>query len=106
MNSVSPPTMPGSFANPTAPVSNQAVTPTTVTNPTNTFPDPHQGGGGGVGVGVGVGIGGMPTAPVYQLPVTMPGGTAQTGAPIVGGQHYRKQGKECRAEAYILTLID
>jgi hypothetical protein len=57
-------------------------------------------------MGVGVGIGGMPTTPVYQLPVAMPGGTAQTGAPIVGGQHYRKQGKECRAEAYILALID
>jgi hypothetical protein len=86
MNPVTAPTTPGSVTNPTAPVTNPATTPSTATNPSNTFPDPQQGGGGGGGTGVGAGTGGMPTAPVYQPPAATPGGTAPPATPTVGGQ--------------------
>ncbi|KAJ1292873.1 hypothetical protein BS78_01G023600 [Paspalum vaginatum] len=73
-NPVAAPTTPGSVTNPAAPVTNPATTP--VTNPATTYPYPQQGAGAG----------GMPTAPVYQPPATMPGGTVQPAAPTTAGQ--------------------
>ncbi|RCV40079.1 hypothetical protein SETIT_9G022700v2 [Setaria italica] len=79
---VTAPTMPGPVTNPAAPVTNPATTPTQfpgtspVTNPVTTYPYPQQGGAAGAG--------GIPTAPVYQPPATMPG-TVQPSAPAVAG---------------------